>query len=133
MFIIRNELQMESFNRSGLRHRLNVIKYTCVCLNMTCMSLPCIQTFEAKLLNIESRPGRKSKNSGYDDLEIFMRCEVHSSDTDIFINSLKRVADDVRTIPEEKGYNTIRMNNNHTFLIIVTFFLSLRIQSHLII
>uniref|UniRef100_A0A674CE48 Tyrosine hydroxylase 2 n=1 Tax=Salmo trutta TaxID=8032 RepID=A0A674CE48_SALTR len=60
------------------------------------------ETFEAKLLNIESRPGRKSKNSGCDDLEIFMRCEVHSSDTDIFINSLKRVADDVRTIPEEK-------------------------------
>uniref|UniRef100_A0A674A1K2 Tyrosine 3-monooxygenase n=1 Tax=Salmo trutta TaxID=8032 RepID=A0A674A1K2_SALTR len=60
------------------------------------------ETFEAKLLHIESRPGRKSKNSGCDDLEFFMRCEVHSSDTDIFINSLKRVADDVRTIPEEK-------------------------------
>uniref|UniRef100_A0A8C8CE42 Tyrosine 3-monooxygenase n=2 Tax=Oncorhynchus tshawytscha TaxID=74940 RepID=A0A8C8CE42_ONCTS len=60
------------------------------------------ETFEAKLLHIESRPGRKSKNSGCDDLEFFMRCEVHISDTDIFINSLKRVADDVRTIPEEK-------------------------------
>ncbi|CAB1345951.1 unnamed protein product [Coregonus sp. 'balchen'] len=60
------------------------------------------ETFEAKLLHIESRPGRKSKNSGCDDLEFFMRCEVHSSDTNIFINSLKRVADDVRTIPEEK-------------------------------
>uniref|UniRef100_A0A4W5PWF7 Tyrosine hydroxylase 2 n=1 Tax=Hucho hucho TaxID=62062 RepID=A0A4W5PWF7_9TELE len=32
----------------------------------------------------------------------FLRCEVHSSDTNIFINSLKRVAEDVRTIPEEK-------------------------------
>ncbi|XP_052347578.1 tyrosine 3-monooxygenase-like [Oncorhynchus keta] len=52
------------------------------------------ETFEAKLLHIESRPGRKSKNSGCDDLEFFMRCEVHISDTDIFINSLKRVADD---------------------------------------
>ncbi|XP_038852395.1 tyrosine 3-monooxygenase-like isoform X2 [Salvelinus namaycush] len=88
--------------KSGLRHRINVIKYTCVCLNMICMSLPCIQTFEAKLLHIESRPGRKSKNSGCGDLEFFMRCEVHISDTDTFINSLKRVADDVRTIPEEK-------------------------------
>ncbi|KAM9402444.1 LOW QUALITY PROTEIN: tyrosine hydroxylase 2 [Salvelinus alpinus] len=60
------------------------------------------ETFEAKLLHIESRPGRKSKNSGCGDLEFFMRCEVHISDTDTFINSLKRVADDVRTIPEGK-------------------------------
>uniref|UniRef100_A0A8C7KUN5 Tyrosine hydroxylase 2 n=1 Tax=Oncorhynchus kisutch TaxID=8019 RepID=A0A8C7KUN5_ONCKI len=52
------------------------------------------ETFESKLLHIERRPGRKSKNSGCDDLEFFMRCEVHISDTDIFINSLKRVADD---------------------------------------
>ncbi|XP_042371651.1 tyrosine 3-monooxygenase-like, partial [Plectropomus leopardus] len=58
-------------------------------------------TFEAKLLHIESRPGRKSKNSTTD-LEFFMKCEVHSSDLDIFINSLKRVVDDVRSIPEEK-------------------------------
>uniref|UniRef100_A0AAQ5YWT8 Tyrosine 3-monooxygenase n=1 Tax=Amphiprion ocellaris TaxID=80972 RepID=A0AAQ5YWT8_AMPOC len=59
------------------------------------------ETFEAKLLHIESRPGRKSKNSTTD-LEFFMKCEVHSSDLDVFINSLKRVADDVRSIPEEK-------------------------------
>ncbi|XP_042366961.1 tyrosine hydroxylase 2 [Plectropomus leopardus] len=59
------------------------------------------ETFEAKLLHIESRPGRKSKNSTTD-LEFFMKCEVHSSDLDIFINSLKRVVDDVRSIPEEK-------------------------------
>lgn len=37
------------------------------------------------------------------DLEFFMRCEVHSSNLDVFINSLKRVTDDVRCIPEEKG------------------------------
>lgn len=61
------------------------------------------QTFEAKLLHIESRPGRKSKNSTTE-LEFFMKCEVHSSDLDVFINSLKRVADDVRSIPEEKGF-----------------------------
>ncbi|AWO98231.1 Phenylalanine-4-hydroxylase [Scophthalmus maximus] len=59
------------------------------------------ETFEAKLLHIESRPGRKSKNSTTD-LEFFMRCEVHSSDLDVFINALKRVADDVRSLPEEK-------------------------------
>lgn len=36
-----------------------------------------------------------------------MRCEVHSSDLDIFINSLKRVADDVRSVPDEKGKQTV--------------------------
>uniref|UniRef100_A0A671WFG4 Tyrosine 3-monooxygenase n=1 Tax=Sparus aurata TaxID=8175 RepID=A0A671WFG4_SPAAU len=59
------------------------------------------ETFEAKLLHIESRPGRKTKNSTTD-LEFFMRCEVHSSDLDVFINTLKRVVDDVRSVPEEK-------------------------------
>uniref|UniRef100_A0A3Q4AWD1 Biopterin-dependent aromatic amino acid hydroxylase family profile domain-containing protein n=1 Tax=Mola mola TaxID=94237 RepID=A0A3Q4AWD1_MOLML len=60
------------------------------------------ETFEAKLLHIESRMGRKSKNSATADLEFFMKCEVHSSDLDVFINSLKRVADNVCPIPEEK-------------------------------
>ncbi|KAI4891301.1 hypothetical protein NFI96_031527 [Prochilodus magdalenae] len=60
------------------------------------------ETFEAKLLHLESRPGRRSKNSLSDELEFFMRCEVHASDIDIFINSLKRVADDVRIVQEEK-------------------------------
>lgn len=32
-----------------------------------------------------------------------MKCEVHSSDLDVFVNSLKRVVDDVRSVPEEKG------------------------------
>uniref|UniRef100_A0A672NAD2 Tyrosine 3-monooxygenase n=1 Tax=Sinocyclocheilus grahami TaxID=75366 RepID=A0A672NAD2_SINGR len=61
------------------------------------------ETFEAKLLHLESRPSRKSKKSGGDDLEFFMKCEVHCSDTDIFINSIKRVADDVRIVQEEKN------------------------------
>ncbi|CAL8322982.1 unnamed protein product [Lota lota] len=60
------------------------------------------ETFEAKLLHIESRPARKVKNSTLVDLEFFMKCEVHSSDLDVFINSLKRVADDIRTFPDEK-------------------------------
>lgn len=43
-----------------------------------------------------------------------MKCEVHSSDLDVFINALKRVAEDVRSIPEEKGnalfyYYTIKL------------------------
>ncbi|XP_036373665.1 tyrosine hydroxylase 2 [Megalops cyprinoides] len=60
------------------------------------------ETFEAKIHHIETRPGRRTKDSVMADLEYFIRCEVHSSDTDVLINSLKRVADDVRTIPEEK-------------------------------
>uniref|UniRef100_A0A8C6V478 Tyrosine 3-monooxygenase n=1 Tax=Neogobius melanostomus TaxID=47308 RepID=A0A8C6V478_9GOBI len=59
------------------------------------------ETFEVKLLHIESRPGRKQKNSG-SDLEFLIKCEVHSSDLEVFLNSLKKVADDVCTIPEEK-------------------------------
>ncbi|XP_063074151.1 tyrosine hydroxylase 2 [Engraulis encrasicolus] len=58
------------------------------------------ETFEAKLLHVESRP-RKPKNNTCD-LEFFIKCEIHSSDIEVFINSLKRVADDVRTVPEEK-------------------------------
>ncbi|MEQ2181044.1 hypothetical protein GOODEAATRI_007322, partial [Goodea atripinnis] len=60
------------------------------------------ETFEVKLLHMESRPRRKLKE-GVSDLEFFMRCEVQRLDLDVFINSLKRVADDVRTVPEEKG------------------------------
>ncbi|XP_046878819.1 tyrosine hydroxylase 2 [Hypomesus transpacificus] len=59
------------------------------------------ETFKAKLLHIESRPGRKSKNSLME-LEFFMKCEIHSSDVDVFLNSLKRVAEDVRPVQEEK-------------------------------
>lgn len=60
------------------------------------------QTFNAKLLHIESRNGRSSKN-GTTDLEFFMMCEVPASDVDVFMDSLKRVMEDVRSIPEEKG------------------------------
>lgn len=74
------------------------------------------QTFEAKLLHIESRPGRKTKNSTTD-LEFFMRCEVHSSDLDVFINTLKRVVDDVRSVPEEKGNYLILSSPFMLFLI----------------
>lgn len=32
-----------------------------------------------------------------------MKCEVNSSDMDVFIDSLKSVVEDVRSVPEEKG------------------------------
>ncbi|XP_057711982.1 tyrosine hydroxylase 2 [Corythoichthys intestinalis] len=59
------------------------------------------ETFNAKLLHVESRPGRRSKNST-SDLEFFVKCELHNSDLDVFVNSLKRVVDNVRSVPEEK-------------------------------
>ena len=78
------------------------------------------QTFEVKLLHVESRPLRRKntpggsgdlKNTpggpggpgGPGDLEFFVRCELHGADLDVFINSLRKVADDLRTFPEEKG------------------------------
>lgn len=67
-----------------------------------CFLSSCEQTFDAKLLHIESRPGRNSKN-GTTDLEFFMRCDVHGSDVDVFIDSLKSLVEDVRSVPEEKG------------------------------
>ncbi|XP_066561587.1 tyrosine hydroxylase 2 isoform X2 [Amia ocellicauda] len=60
-----------------------------------------MQTFDAKIHHIETRPSKTSKKN-VQDLEFFVKCEVHSSEIDILINSLKRVADDVRTIKEEK-------------------------------
>ncbi|XP_068162914.1 tyrosine hydroxylase 2 [Antennarius striatus] len=59
------------------------------------------EMFEVKLLHIESRLGRKSKNSTAD-LEFFMKCEVQNSDLEVFINSLKGVTEDVRSIPDKK-------------------------------
>ncbi|XP_077449961.1 tyrosine hydroxylase 2 isoform X1 [Stigmatopora argus] len=59
------------------------------------------ETFNAKLLHVESRPGRRSKN-GTSDLEFFIKCELHNSDLDVFVNSLKRVVDNVKSISEEK-------------------------------
>ncbi|XP_061107028.1 tyrosine hydroxylase 2 [Conger conger] len=61
-----------------------------------------LETFEAKIHHIETRPGKRTKNSVVADLEYFVRCEIHSCDTDVLISSLKRVADDVRAIAEEK-------------------------------
>uniref|UniRef100_A0A8C5D5Q5 Tyrosine 3-monooxygenase-like n=1 Tax=Gouania willdenowi TaxID=441366 RepID=A0A8C5D5Q5_GOUWI len=51
-------------------------------------------TFETKLLHMESRPGLRSKNP-----EFYLRCEVHRSDMDVFMRSLRKV---VCSVPEEK-------------------------------
>lgn len=59
------------------------------------------QTFEAKMHHLETRPSRKPKD-GPQDLEYFVRCEVHLSDVNTLISSLRRIADDVRTTKEVK-------------------------------
>ncbi|XP_041132351.1 tyrosine 3-monooxygenase-like [Polyodon spathula] len=59
------------------------------------------ETFEAKIHHLETRPSRKTKDS-LEDLEYFVRCEVHVSDVNTLISSVKRISDDVRTTKEEK-------------------------------
>uniref|UniRef100_A0A8C4Y5S6 Tyrosine 3-monooxygenase n=1 Tax=Gopherus evgoodei TaxID=1825980 RepID=A0A8C4Y5S6_9SAUR len=60
------------------------------------------ETFEAGIHHFETRQAKKSKNTT-DDLEFFVKCEVHNSDVSVLINSLKKVAEDVKTIREERG------------------------------
>lgn len=60
-----------------------------------------LQTFEAKMHHLETRVSRKPKD-GLQDLEYFVRCEVHLSDVNTLVSSLKRIADDVRTTQEVK-------------------------------
>ncbi|RLW10374.1 hypothetical protein DV515_00002437 [Chloebia gouldiae] len=59
------------------------------------------KTFEAKIHHLETRLSRKPRE-GIAELEYFVRCEVHSSDLNTFISSIKRVAEDVRTTKEDK-------------------------------
>ncbi|XP_028669877.1 tyrosine hydroxylase 2 [Erpetoichthys calabaricus] len=59
------------------------------------------ETCDARIHHIETRPARISKNST-EDLEFFVRCEVHGSDVNILINSLKKLTDDVRINRDEK-------------------------------
>uniref|UniRef100_A0A8C3K051 Biopterin-dependent aromatic amino acid hydroxylase family profile domain-containing protein n=1 Tax=Calidris pygmaea TaxID=425635 RepID=A0A8C3K051_9CHAR len=54
-----------------------------------------------KIHHFETRGAQKSKNSA-DDLDIFVECEVHSTDVSILITSLKRVAEEVKTSREDK-------------------------------
>uniref|UniRef100_A0A8B9BM02 Tyrosine 3-monooxygenase n=2 Tax=Anser TaxID=8842 RepID=A0A8B9BM02_9AVES len=64
-------------------------------------ALKVFETFEAKIHHLETRLSRKPRE-GTAELEYFVRCEVHSSDLNTFISSIKRVADDVRTTKEDK-------------------------------
>lgn len=61
-----------------------------------------MQTFEAKIHHLESRPSRKPRES-LEELQYFVRCEVHLSDVGTLISSMKRVAEDVRTTKEVRG------------------------------
>uniref|UniRef100_A0A8C5TWL1 Tyrosine 3-monooxygenase n=1 Tax=Malurus cyaneus samueli TaxID=2593467 RepID=A0A8C5TWL1_9PASS len=63
--------------------------------------LKVFETFEAKIHHLETRLSRKPRD-GTAELEYFVRCEVHSSDLNTFISSIKRVAEDVRTTKEDK-------------------------------
>ncbi|CAM4457912.1 unnamed protein product [Caretta caretta] len=56
---------------------------------------------EAGIQHLETRQAKISKNTT-DDLEFFVKCEVHNSDVSVLINSLKKVAEDVKTIREER-------------------------------
>ena len=53
--------------------------------------------------DLKNTPGGPGGPGGPGDLEFFVRCELHGADLDVFINSLRKVADDLRTFPEEKG------------------------------
>ncbi|XP_078423776.1 tyrosine hydroxylase 2 isoform X1 [Cetorhinus maximus] len=59
------------------------------------------ETVEAQIHHMESRAVRKDK-SRVDDLDFFIRCEVHSSGVNTLINSLKGMAEDVSISKEEK-------------------------------
>ncbi|XP_062851650.1 tyrosine hydroxylase 2 [Trichomycterus rosablanca] len=59
------------------------------------------ENFGVKLVHVESRTGGSYKRSS-DELEICVQCELHCSDTDTFINALKRVTDDVCLIKDER-------------------------------
>ncbi|KAG9352422.1 hypothetical protein JZ751_020836 [Albula glossodonta] len=64
-------------------------------------ALKVFETFEAKIHHLETRPRRKLKES-LEDLEYYVRCEVHLADVSTLISSIKRIAEDVRTTKEVK-------------------------------
>uniref|UniRef100_A0A8C3RSL4 Tyrosine 3-monooxygenase n=1 Tax=Chelydra serpentina TaxID=8475 RepID=A0A8C3RSL4_CHESE len=59
------------------------------------------EAFEAGIHHLETRPVKKPRNTS-DDLEFFVKCEVHNSDVSVLINSLKKVVQDVKTIRDER-------------------------------
>ncbi|EMP32844.1 Tyrosine 3-monooxygenase [Chelonia mydas] len=66
-------------------------------------ALKVLETFEAKIHHLETRPSRKPR-AGTTELEYFVRCEVHSSDVSTLMSSIKRVSEDVRSTKEDKFY-----------------------------
>uniref|UniRef100_A0ACB8FNB7 Uncharacterized protein n=3 Tax=Sphaerodactylus townsendi TaxID=933632 RepID=A0ACB8FNB7_9SAUR len=58
---------------------------------------------EAKIHHLESRVAKTSENMTDDDLEFFVKCEVLSSEVSSLVNSLKRVAENVKYNREEKA------------------------------
>lgn len=59
------------------------------------------KTFEAKIHHLETRLRRKPKDN-LEALEYFVRCEVHLSDVNTLVGSIKRNAEDVKTTKEVK-------------------------------
>ncbi|KAJ8343200.1 hypothetical protein SKAU_G00305290 [Synaphobranchus kaupii] len=64
-------------------------------------ALKVFETFEAKIHHLETRPSRKCSGN-LEDLDYLVRCEVHLSDVNTLIGSVKRIAEDVRTTKEVK-------------------------------
>ncbi|XP_077177631.1 tyrosine 3-monooxygenase [Paroedura picta] len=64
-------------------------------------ALKVFETFEAKILHLETRPSKKLRE-GVTDLDYFVRCELRSSDLNTLLSSLKRVSEDVRSTKEDK-------------------------------
>ncbi|XP_077316842.1 tyrosine 3-monooxygenase [Lithobates pipiens] len=65
-------------------------------------TLKVFETFEAKIQHLETRLGKKTSSSSAPDVEYFVRCEVHRSDLNTLMSSIKRVSEDVRTTKEMK-------------------------------
>ncbi|XP_018418162.1 PREDICTED: tyrosine 3-monooxygenase [Nanorana parkeri] len=62
-------------------------------------TLKVFETFEAKIQHLETRLGKKASSS---DMEYLVQCEVHRSDLNTLMSSIKRVSEDVRTTKEMK-------------------------------
>ncbi|EQB78424.1 tyrosine hydroxylase [Camelus ferus] len=60
-----------------------------------------IMTFEAQIHHLETRPAQKPRAGG-PQLEYFVRCEVPSTALPALLSSVRRVAEDVRGVGENK-------------------------------
>ncbi|KAB1251312.1 Tyrosine 3-monooxygenase [Camelus dromedarius] len=60
-----------------------------------------LETFEAQIHHLETRPAQKPRAGG-PQLEYFVRCEVPSTALPALLSSVRRVAEDVRGVGENK-------------------------------